>query len=283
MTVRRSHLATILVSLGLLGSLQPALAETLPPTTSTTTPATATVPTNKLVGEFTGLAGSTENATALVNGLRTGGSITLTDPYAVPPPPGTPAPTTTFSPGTKPMGYGNVRIALSLARVQLANQGITNPTPQQLQGALVGTSGPGGTTQGILEMRASGMGWGQIANSMGVKLGAVMSGKAVGPDASGATASHHGKGVVTAADGAGSASHGKGVVTGDSGAGSVSHGNGKGNGITTAAGAGGGNPHVTTGMGQGGGGSSGAVNASGGKAGGAASGSHGGGNGHGKS
>lgn len=139
-------------------------------------PATASVPESKLVSSFTPMAGSTENSTSLVKGLRSGTPIVLTSPSSTP---DTPTDTVAFTAPTRPMGYGNIKIALSLAKTQLASQGITQPTPEQLQGALMGT--PTGTStvtqQGILQMRASGMGWGQIANSMGVKLGTVMSGK----------------------------------------------------------------------------------------------------------
>lgn len=139
-------------------------------------PAAASVPESKLVSSFTPMAGSTENSTSLVEGLRSGTPIVLTSPPSTP---GAPINTVTFTSPTRPMGYGNIKIALSLAKTQLASQGITQPTPEQLQGALMGS--PTGTStvtqQGILQMRASGMGWGQIANSMGVKLGTVMSGK----------------------------------------------------------------------------------------------------------
>jgi len=142
------------------------------------TPATASIPESKLVSSFTPMAGSTENSTSLVKGLRSGTPIVLTSPSSTP---GAPENTVTFNSPTRPMGYGNVRIALSLAKTQLASEGITQPTPEQLQGALIGTqtgiAGSTTTQQGILQMRASGMGWGQIANSMGVKLGTVMSGK----------------------------------------------------------------------------------------------------------
>lgn len=291
----RTRLAAGLLAIGLAWGAPVTRAQTAttpltaPAPTASPPPATATTPTNKLVGSFTDLAGSPENAASLVNGLRTGSAITLVDPYVAPgTPPGTPVPATTFSPGTKPMGYGNVRIALSLARADLANQGITNPTPAQLQGALVGTTSPNGTTtQGILQMRASGMGWGQIANSMGFKLGAVMSGKQTYPVAgTTTTASGHsrgvvtgdgssagrgaGRGVVTAAGGAsgGGNAYGKSKITtaaGSTGSG-ASHGK---SGITTAAGGvGGGNAHVTSAFGQGGShAASGAVNAAGGKAG----------------
>jgi hypothetical protein len=282
-----------------------------PATTTTTTstapatsqPATATNPESRLVSQFTELAGSKENAASLVSGLRTGSAITLTEPVATSgqAPTSTPAPGTaataatagtTFTAPTKPMGYGNVRIALNLAKAQLASLGITNPTPEQLQTALVGTSGPGGTgTQsGILQMRADGMGWGKIANTMGVKLGAVMSGKQTWPapgtsttptsDSSGVTtaagSSGKGSGITTAA---GSTGKGSGVTT------AAGHSGGKHSGITTAAGGTVRSGSVTTGLGhvQGGGNayghvSRGAVNAGGGQAGGMAG---AGGNGHG--
>ncbi|MBW8824596.1 MAG: hypothetical protein JF567_10360 [Xanthomonadales bacterium] len=76
----------------------------------------------------------------------------------------------------KPMGWGEINNALSIAQSM-----ITAGTATDLQSALLGTtttSTTGGTTtttQGILQMRASGMGWGQIANKEGVKLGNVVS------------------------------------------------------------------------------------------------------------
>ena len=149
---------------------------------------------SRLASGFSGFAGSEDNARSLVTGLRQGSEITLTAPGAQPAGPA-PVTGTHFVPPTRPMGYGNVRIALSLAREQLAQAGVTQPTPEQIQTALMGgtittthgTPGAPGTTttstpmQGVLQMRADGMGWGQIANSMGVKLGTVMSGRAVQP------------------------------------------------------------------------------------------------------
>ena len=46
-------------------------------------------------------------------------------------------------------------------RDALQKQGITNPTPEQLRNSLIG----------VLGQRADGKGWGQIANSMGFRLG----------------------------------------------------------------------------------------------------------------
>jgi hypothetical protein len=82
------------------------------------------------------------------------------------------------------MGHGNVFISLALAKQQLNQLGISQPTPQQLQAALTGgevTTGTGATAtttqlQGILTMRSQGMGWGQIAQAQGTKLGPVISG-----------------------------------------------------------------------------------------------------------
>lgn len=108
----------------------------------------------QLVDKYSTLAGSDTNAKSLVDGLRDGKQITLTSG-------GT---TTTYTPPTGKMGNGNVNIALALAEQSLKNQGITNPTSDQLKTAL----------NNVLQERASGKGWGQIANSMGTKLGDVM-------------------------------------------------------------------------------------------------------------
>ena len=116
----------------------------------------------QLVDRYSGFAGSKENATSLVTGLRDGKEVTLTRGSS----------TETFTPTTGKMGYGNIDNALALAEASLKQQGITNPTPAQLEAALMGgtitlASGKTVELKGILAMRASGMGWGQIANSMG--------------------------------------------------------------------------------------------------------------------
>ena len=109
---------------------------------------------DQLISRYTGLAGSRDNASALVNGLRDGRAVTLS--------PGTPA-ERTFKLPTGKMGYGSVDNALALAEASLAKRGTTNPTPLQLEGAVMD----------VLTMRSSGQGWGQIAQSMGIKLGDV--------------------------------------------------------------------------------------------------------------
>ena len=143
-------------SLALLAAGMPSFAAN----TSAETPSksASSTETSKLVSEFSALAGSTDNAKSLVTGLRSGSSVTLTLNGA----------STTFASPTKPLGYGEINIALSLAQESLAKQGITNPTPQQLQAALTGKSG-------ILTLRGEGKGWGAIADSLGVKLGKVVS------------------------------------------------------------------------------------------------------------
>ena len=109
---------------------------------------------DRLIQKYALLAGSEDNAKSLVTGLRDGTEVKLSS--------GTTS--TSFTSPTGKMGYGNVNIALSLAEASLKQQGITNPTSEQLQGALMG----------VLQQRADGKGWGQIANSMGFKLGEVV-------------------------------------------------------------------------------------------------------------
>jgi hypothetical protein len=108
----------------------------------------------QLVRDYTRFAGSQANAESLVSGLRDGEQIRLSADGR----------TTSFKPATDKLGYGNVKIALELTKASLAEQGIKNPTPEQIRGAL----------DGVLEMRASGMGWGRIAQERGFKLGEVM-------------------------------------------------------------------------------------------------------------
>jgi hypothetical protein len=133
----------------------------------------------RLVADFSAFAGSDSNARSLVAGLRQGSEITLA------PAGGRAGPAAQFAPPSRPMDFGNVRIALVLAREQLAQFGITRPNPAQLKAVLVG----GGVASrandrvatpvllpGVLQMRAGGMGWQPIASSMGITLAQAMSG-----------------------------------------------------------------------------------------------------------
>ena len=134
----------------------------------------------RIISSFLVFAGSEANALSLVAGLRQGSEITLTGPANG----GQPGAATRFTPPTRPMGYGNVRISLALAREQLARLGVTRPTPSQIKAVLAG----GGVASrvsgratpfllpGVLQMRAGGMGWAKIADTMGVPLGPAMSG-----------------------------------------------------------------------------------------------------------
>lgn len=142
-------------------------------------PAPVSVSSASLVSRYSLLAGSTGNAQALVTGLQSGSSVTLTamvlsDPTAPPVPPAT------FTPATPHLGLGEVNISLALARAELSKLGISNPTPAQLQAALNGgtlTAADGSSVKlsGVLAQRQAGLGWGQIARSMGLKLGSVVS------------------------------------------------------------------------------------------------------------
>ena len=227
---------------------------------------------SKIASNFASLAGSEENALALVNALRTGDAVKLTYP---PTGTGTTPTISTIDPPTGNMGWGNVKIALALAQDQLARAGIANPTAGQLQAALnggtVSVKNPDGTTtttqlRGVLQMRVDGMGWGEIAQATGTKVGPVVSQlkmahakvatipagtastTAAAPavpkvsTALGAGGAVHGAKGITTASGSGataSAAHGKhasvgaGVVTASGGTASsvtTAHGNAGGNG-----------------------------------------------------
>lgn len=228
----------------------------------------------KIASNFTSLAGSEENAVALVNALRTGDTVKLTYPAptsgtgtATGTGTGTAAGTptvTTIDPPTAKMGWGNVKISLALAQDALARAGITNPTGEQLQAALNGGSvtvkNPDGTTTttkltGILQMRADGMGWGEIAKASGTKVGPVVSQlkmantkvKALPPEpTSTASTTPTAKSVTTAASGPSTQPKSKGVTTATgSGAGSTQP---KSKGITTATGSGAGSTHGSKGL-----------------------------------
>lgn len=203
----------------------------------------------KIASNYTNLAGSKENSLALVNALRTGTAVNLVT--QVPPPAGSPAgtlpttTTTTFTPPTKPMGWGNVKHSLALAQDQLARAGITNPTAAQLQTALMGgdlvvTNANGTTTttavKGVLTMRADGMGWGNIAKEGGTKLGHVPKADMSANTVKSTTTS---TGVTTAAAGTSTATttKSKGITTAAGGAATTSSGKGPAKGITTATGA----------------------------------------------
>jgi len=176
----RVHVLTALsFAIGLSMSSAWAMADTVPVTPAAPTSGQESV---KLANSYTAFAGSNGNAQALVNGLRSGSTIVLVTPATAT----TPAAQTSFTPSTGHLGYGNVNIALSLAQAELTAAGITQPTAAQIEAALNGgaVAGPKGPVQftGVLALRAEGQGWGNIAKTLGFKLGDIMSAtKAHGP------------------------------------------------------------------------------------------------------
>jgi hypothetical protein len=196
--------------------------------------------------QFESFAGSRDNYNSLATGLRSGRQITLTSPTEK----------AVFVAPTKPMGYGNVTRTLDLAQRQLAAQGITNPTPSQLQAALMGgtiTTSQGTVVyRGVAQMRADGMGWGQIAHSVGVHPGMGKSASAAVPASAGITTAAGGRSSVAVAksnrpETAGATGRGQGqariaTASGNGGGNSAAaHANARGLGnsasITSAAGA----------------------------------------------
>src|SRR5713226_1663203 len=212
---------------------------------------------DKISGQFSGFLGA--DSKAIVSGWGNGTPIKLTRTTSRPgsttgsPQTNTPmtstTTTTTINPPTGKMGFGNVFISLALAKQELGQMGITQPTPEQLKAALVGgsfTTGTGTTAsdnklQGILTMRNQHMGWGQIAQKLGFKLGPVVSGlKSANQSMTTAATTSNGSGTVAARSQPNSRSE-SGIV---SGTGKV-HGNseseisgksGYGEGIVSASG-----------------------------------------------
>lgn len=88
----------------------------------------------RIAASFVRLAGSEENALALVNALHSGDRVTLVSDAG-----GARTPlTTSFELPTGPMDWDNVMIALALARDSLTRAGVLHPTPEELEAALLG-------------------------------------------------------------------------------------------------------------------------------------------------
>ena len=189
-TPRRLLLTTALTALLCAGA--PAFAQDAG--TDAEIVAESTIPADRIADRYADLAGSPEAAAALVDELRTGGDFTVTETVTTPvldadgnpvlDADGNPQTTTSTVDRTivnpnGPMGYGEVNISLSLAQALLESGAYTD-----LQSALAGVpttvTNPDGTTTtttsgGVLAMRASGMGWGQIAHDLDLNLGTLMS------------------------------------------------------------------------------------------------------------
>ena len=109
----------------------------------------------QLSSQYASWAGGKSNADAIVAGLRHGAPVTLV----------TSGPERTVSlAGFTPSGamtYGEVRSALAAARETLGRMGITRPTAEQIQAALIGgdiAMPSGGTRQvvGVVPSRSAG-------------------------------------------------------------------------------------------------------------------------------
>ncbi|WP_410497997.1 hypothetical protein [Chitinibacter sp. S2-10] len=148
----------IIASLLILGA--PVWADALDDSSTRTNQLTAKQSTSRvsttLAGQYTTLAGSQENSTAIVGALRNGKSATIV---------GADGTTATVNSTGKNMGWGGVNNTLALAQSSLQKAGITNPTATQLAAAI----------NSVTSARSSGMGWGEIAHSLGLNLGKVVS------------------------------------------------------------------------------------------------------------
>ncbi len=257
--MKRMQLTVIAASLALTTV---AWAQTATVTATSSTPVVSSSTSSYLkrtAPRFESFAGSSDNYSSLAGGLRSGTPIVLTGSGEK----------VAFNAPTKPMGYGNVTRALDLAQRQLAAQGITNPTPTQLQAALTGGTivGPRSTVTyaGVLQQRASGMGWGQIAHSNNLHpgMGKSASSKLPAPSASGITSAAGGRvtasGKVNKSASAGATGKEHARVSSAAGGNAAIPGSGRGHGasagVSSAAGAsaggGGGHGHGNAGGGGG--------------------------------
>lgn len=177
--------------------------------TTSSTSSNSNPTADRLSDTFSASVGSRTDAATLIEGMRAGKDVKMGD--------------VTVSGTGKTMGYGNVNIALSLAK---ADAGAT-PTTKGFLSSL----------DKVMDMRASGMGWGQIAKDLRFKLGDVVSGSKT-PNSS-SKASHSAKTDNTVADAGKANGKGHGVAETDGGQGVGSNGGNSGNGGNGNAGGGG--------------------------------------------
>ena len=109
----------------------------------------AALSADRLVERYSDLAGSRENAAALIAGLREGTQFTLSSESR----------SATFHLPAVKMSESNIDNALALTRAALRARAIDKPTPDQ-----VGT-----TVMDVVQMRLDGKGWGQVAEALGFK------------------------------------------------------------------------------------------------------------------
>lgn len=142
----------------------------------------ATVPKQRLVDRYTELAGSPEASADLVGALRGGDDFVVIEEVTTTtahPDGSTTTVTTpvehTIANPTDKMGWGEVNITLSLAQA-MVDSGAAPDLASALGGITV--THPDGTTTvtpGVLQLRADGGGWGNIAKQLGFNLGALVS------------------------------------------------------------------------------------------------------------
>lgn len=224
------------------------------------------------------------NSQQVVNDLRNGQwTTTTTDPKT------NVTTTTTEALPTGKMGFGNVKHSLALAQESLRQQGIMQPTSEQLHTALAGgqmvPGDPTTNTTGILQMRAEGMGWGQIAQRYDVKLGQLKSANQPASTTTTSSSTTTSKGITTAGGKSSTTLTGKGNGKGFSESNSQESGivsaSGRTSGTSSSSVSHGGRG-IVSGSGRSIGHTSGIVTAGRGHQHGASAGGHGNGGGHGK-
>lgn len=120
----------------------------------------------RIAAHYTTLAGSQDNALALVEALRTGTAARLTQAESAA---GQRLPVMiVLDPPTGEMDWTDIERALTMAQAALARAHITRPSAEQLEAALLGgdvTNEAGETLAmaGILTLHASGVPWNQVA------------------------------------------------------------------------------------------------------------------------
>jgi hypothetical protein len=138
--------------------------------------ALASVPPESLAERFADLAGSTDAASQVVAGLRSGGDFSITRDVETVQPDGSiviETVETAVANANDAMGFGEINNALTLADALVES------------GAFADVGAALGDPDGILQLRADGLGWGEIAQELGFNLGALVSAHA-GPAGTGA-------------------------------------------------------------------------------------------------
>ena len=127
------------------------------------------VPADRIADRYadTLFDGDETAAADTIENLRKGGDIETTNADGT---------TTTIGNANGPMGYGEINIALGMAE-KMIDGGDAETWQDALYGSADTTNSDGTVVEGgdgILQMRADGMGWGQIAKELGFKLGSVV-------------------------------------------------------------------------------------------------------------